>query len=251
VKVFASAFVLSFSLILVAVHHRRRQAALAQMRTKVVSSVSHELRTPLAQSQLFLEVLRLGRCRNDRERDWVFDNMQRELARLMSLVNNVLHSHQSSETHCPRQRDKTLSSRRISMKSPMGSSRSRQCRRTQSRRRSKIVSVQPDRLRQVMLNLLDNAVTDGSRGQTIRITTLTLDGSVRIIVEDEGKGIAPGDIDRIWAPYQRGANAGGPVGTGIGLSVVRDVVGAHGGDVSIERPSTGASRFIITLPKRT
>jgi signal transduction histidine kinase len=244
--------VLSFSLILVAVYQMRRQAALVRMRTEFVSSVSHELRTPLAQIQLFLETLSLGRFHNEGERDWIFDNMQREITRLTSLVNNVLQFsriERGALSGTARQNIELaayLNEIADGFK-PLAAVQENTI--ETSLEDGIVVSIQPDMFRQAMLNLLDNAVKYGPRGQTITVASQTLDESVRIIVEDRGRGISPDDRDRIWEPYQRGESADGTVGTGIGLSVVREVVHAHSGDVSIEQPASGGSRFVITLPR--
>ena len=247
--------IVSFALILVAVHQIRRQSALARMRTDFVSSVSHELRTPLAQVQLFLETLRLGRFRTDAEREWIFDNMQREMTRLTALVSNVLQfsrierggmsalSSGARKTHLAPYLDDIVASF-----TPLAEVHS--MRLETSFAEGIEVSIQADAFRQVMLNLLDNAVKYGPHGQTIRIEAAREGDLVRISVEDEGEGIPAGDVERIWNPFQRGSNALSTVavGAGIGLSVVRDVVMAHGGKVSVERSRSGGAGFIVMLP---
>ncbi|HEX6049374.1 MAG TPA: HAMP domain-containing sensor histidine kinase, partial [Gemmatimonadaceae bacterium] len=114
-----------------------------------------------------------------------------------------------------------------------------------------IVSVvDPGALRQILLNLLDNAVKYGPQGQTITAGTgVGRDGRAQIWVDDEGTGIAAGDQARIWEPFRRldGAVEAGISGNGIGLAVVRELVLAQGGAVSVHDAPGGGARFLVTL----
>jgi signal transduction histidine kinase len=103
--------------------------------------------------------------------------------------------------------------------------------------------------RQIVLNLLDNAVRYGPPGQTITIRVTSLHGAVRLAVEDQGPGVDVTDRERIWAPFVRvRAARQGPLGTGIGLAVVRDLTLRHGGSAWVERADSGGARFVIELP---
>jgi signal transduction histidine kinase len=71
---------------------------------------------------------------------------------------------------------------------------------------------------------------------------------VRIEISDEGPGVPPTDRERIWRAYQRGADPGAVAGSGIGLSVVRDVVAQHGGRAWVEDAPDRGARFVVVLP---
>jgi signal transduction histidine kinase len=105
-------------------------------------------------------------------------------------------------------------------------------------------------LRQVLLNLLDNAVKYGPVGQTVTAgTRVGVDGRVQLWVEDQGAGIPARDKARIWEPFRRLDHAveAGISGNGIGLAVVRELVTAQGGTVTVhDAPNQGAS-FVVTL----
>jgi signal transduction histidine kinase len=105
--------------------------------------------------------------------------------------------------------------------------------------------------RQIVLNLLENAIRYGPVGQTVTVRVERVNGGARLVVEDEGPGIPIGDRERIWAPFVRlTKQARGSMGTGIGLAVVRDLTTRHGGRAWVERasaPSAGA-RFVVELP---
>jgi signal transduction histidine kinase len=118
------------------------------------------------------------------------------------------------------------------------------------------VELQPDALRHVVLNLLDNAVKYGPRGQTVRVWLGGAGvrgsggaGEVRIEIADEGPGIPVSDRERVWQPYQRGSTASGTAGSGVGLSVVHDVVAQHGGRAWVDDSPPGqGARIIVTFP---
>jgi signal transduction histidine kinase len=128
--------------------------------------------------------------------------------------------------------------------------------------------VDPDAFRQMLLNLLDNAVKYGPPGQNIRVS---LSGghelrtpagllarkspgrraAIRLAVDDEGPGVTGGSRDDIWLPFARGTNGGKPVGTGcgLGLAVVRELAERHNGSAWVDdAPSGKGSRFVIELP---
>jgi signal transduction histidine kinase len=107
-------------------------------------------------------------------------------------------------------------------------------------------------IRQVVTNLLDNAVKYGPAGQRIRVSLESSGGAATIRVRDEGPGIAPADRARIWRLYTRlGDGQRRASGSGLGLGVVRAIVAKHGGTVAVEGGADGAARgacLLVTLP---
>jgi signal transduction histidine kinase len=110
--------------------------------------------------------------------------------------------------------------------------------------------VDPGALRQILLNLLDNAVKYGPLGQTVTITLRRVGERARIIVDDQGPGIPAEHRSRIWEPYQRldSAVAAAVAGSGIGLAVVKQLVALHGGGAWTEAAPGRGARFIVELP---
>ncbi|HEU4563779.1 MAG TPA: HAMP domain-containing sensor histidine kinase, partial [Gemmatimonadaceae bacterium] len=104
-------------------------------------------------------------------------------------------------------------------------------------------------LRQILLNLLDNAVKYGPAGQTVTVGSARLDGYVRLWVEDEGAGIPVPDRERIWHPFVRIARDqhAARAGSGIGLAVVRELVELHGGRAWVESGVGGGARFVVEV----
>lgn len=244
-------FILTLGLSAAAVIQLRREQQLVQMRSQFIASVSHELRTPLAQIRLFSDLLASDRLR-DEQRQRSVRIIGDEAQRLTYLVENVLRFSRS-EAGADR-----VSARPVrladlipeivsgfsGLASPSGTT-------LRMELDSEVVSqVDPDAFRQVLLNLLDNAVKYGRRGQTVTVS-LDRDGPrVRLRVDDEGQGIPPEDRDRVWEPYRRlqrdvEASTGG---SGIGLALVRELVERQGGAVAVEDSPSGGARFVIWFP---
>src|SRR5439155_24305331 len=104
-----------------------------------------------------------------------------------------------------------------------------------------------DAVRQIVLNLLDNAVKYGPEGQSIEVGVSNGASGVRLFVDDEGPGIPQAERERIWLPFYRieSPGASAVAGTGIGLSVVADLVALQGGRVWVAPGERGGAGFVI------
>ncbi len=103
-----------------------------------------------------------------------------------------------------------------------------------------------DRLKQVFINLVSNAVKYTERGR-ISVRMAHADGAVQVIVEDTGRGIPPGDLERIFDKFER-VGAQSEPGSGLGLPIARDIVTLHQGQLWAESQPGQGSRFIVQLP---
>jgi signal transduction histidine kinase len=248
----AGLLLLAAGLAAVAVWQLRREGELARLRSDFVSSVSHELRTPLAQVRLFLETMRLGRYSTEPQREWLLDNMERETTRLTNLVDNVLHFSRAERGASGGEMERVelaeYLEQVVSSFAPLAASR--RVRFETSFEPGLLARLDPGSFRQVILNLLDNAVKYGPQGQRVRVSAAFMDGRVRIAVEDQGPGVEPTERESIWEPFRRGRRAVGSVavGSGIGLSVVREIVRWHAGEAWVEEGETGGARFAVDLP---
>lgn len=228
----------------------RRERELVRLRANFVSGVSHELRTPLAQIRMFGETLLLNRVRSSEEHRRSLEIIVQESQRLTQLIENVLQFGRVERGAAA----VTTVSERVDVRlhdivdgfEPLARSR-----RTSIARRIDpdiVVPVDADALRQIVLNLLDNALKYGPSDQTIVVTCRCERDSAIIGFEDEGPGISDAESPRIWEPYYRVAQNGGAVGgTGIGLTIVKRLTEMHGGRVRVERGERGA-RFVVELP---
>jgi signal transduction histidine kinase len=96
------------------------------------------------------------------------------------------------------------------------------------------------------MNLMMNAVQAMPRGGVLAVASAARDGAVEIVVEDEGPGIAPEHLARIWDPFFTTKPAG--QGTGLGLFVTHGVVARYGGTLRVENREGGGARFVVRLP---
>jgi signal transduction histidine kinase len=259
---------LAAALSIVAVMQLRREGELARIRSDFVSSVSHELRTPLAQIRLYVETMRLGRFATDAQRERAVEHIDRETRRLSHLVENVLRFARGG-------RGRADAAARLN---PVDVARetaeiAAEFEPLAAARRAQIVvefaeptpsgdvPMRPGTFRQVLLNLLDNAVKYGPVGQTVRVRVTSAGSgrraagsangneSVRVAVIDEGPGVAPAERDAIWRPFQRGSAArDGAGGSGIGLTVVAEIIDEHRGRAWVEDAPSGGAMFVVELP---
>ncbi len=228
-----------------------RAADLARLRTDFASSVTHELRTPLTQIRLAAETLLLGRTRDRESERRALTSIVDETGRLQQLIDNVLHF-----SRAERRLTKVVT-QRLELRplvegigaafAPLIADHRMTIRPTIPD--GLFVEADPDLIRQILLNLLDNAARYGPDDQTIAISAEIVGPNIEITVDDEGPGIPPADRQRVWRPFVRLEQSGGPVtGTGLGLAVARELVEAQGGRCRIEgRGGPGAS-VIVSLP---
>jgi signal transduction histidine kinase len=228
-----------------------RERELARLRADFVAGVSHELRTPLAQIRMFAETLLLDRIRNPAEGRRALEIIGQETRRLGQLVENVLyfHRHRRAPLALPNEPcDMAALVREVAEGfGPLAASRRAQL-DVRTPAREVVVYASPDGMRQVLLNLLDNAAKFGPAGQTIQVELDLVAGAARLAVEDRGPGVPPADRRRIFQAFERGRTTNGAGGAGIGLAVVQQLVHAHGGTVAIEQGRDGGARFIVSLP---
>jgi len=247
--------VLTIALTAAAGDQLRRELELSRLRDEFVSSVSHELRTPLAQIRMFAETLRLGRVRSDAEAERSLTIIENEARRLEHLVENVLAISRAERRALevyPREVNLTsLLQEVVAEFAPLA-----------SRAESKIAlslapavraQVDDSAVRQIVLNLLDNAVKYGRRGQTISLRLSANADVVSIQVDDEGEGIPAGERAQIWNRFWRGNDArrSNIAGTGVGLSIVRDLVDLHGGRARVEDAAPRGTSIVIELPTQS
>ena len=231
----------------------RRGRELSRLRTRFVANVSHELRTPLAQISMFSETLLLERQRSPQEGHEFLSIIFREARRLSHLVESVL-SFSRSEVGArefrpvPRDVAREVGDAVLAF-SPLAAAASVELRMQHDD--DCVANVEPDSLRQVMLNLLDNAVKFGPKGQVISVSVARAAGELVIRVIDQGPGIPASERLHVFEPFAQGSTheSRTTAGAGIGLAVVADVVTAHSGRVWIEDgPGDRGTCVSIALP---
>jgi len=104
------------------------------------------------------------------------------------------------------------------------------------------------RLRQVLQNLVDNAIKYSGSGGEIRVQANAVDGSMRVDVSDDGPGVPFGDERVIFEKFGRASGSRGKPGTGLGLFISRSIVEAHGGSLELDRQPARGATFVLELP---
>jgi signal transduction histidine kinase len=231
-----------------------RERELARLRADFVTGVSHELRTPLAQIRMFAETLLLDRIRSPQEGRRALEIIGQETRRLGQLVENVVYFHRHERMPVAPAADLVdlvpLVRDVVEGFAPLAASRRAQI-EFRAAVPAALVHASADGLRQVVLNLLDNAVKFGPPGEVVSVVVDDSDGHVRIVVEDRGPGIPAADRRRVFKPFERGRGraARGAGGAGIGLAVVSQIVVGHGGRVEIDPSADRGARLIVSLPQ--
>jgi signal transduction histidine kinase len=200
---------------------------------------------------MFTETMLLNRVRSEEERVRYLDIIDREARRLGSLAENVLQFSRGERGTL--RLDLHPRDLRPLIQDISEGFRPLACRAgavLETHLSGELVaSVDENALRQILLNLLDNALKYGPEGQRIVVGAEGGGGSCRLWVEDEGTGVPQRERERIWEPFQRlnRHEAACIAGTGIGLSVVRELAMLQGGRCWVESAERGGARFVVAF----
>ena len=223
-----------------------------QLRREFVANVSHELKSPLTAIRGLTETLLSGALDDPQARQRFVRLIDEDGQRLSRLIDDLLSLSQIESRAVPLALSVVpLESLAESVAATLDAGIAAHRLRVEIVVPERLaVNADPDRLRQVFVNLLDNAVKYNRDGGTITVTAV-LDGAwVTVAVADTGIGIPPEDVPRIFERFYRVDKARSRElgGTGLGLAIVKHIVESHGGRVWVEsRPGAG-SRFSFTLP---
>jgi signal transduction histidine kinase len=232
-------------------------AAADQQRRELIANVSHELRTPIAALQAVLENVADGVADPDPA---TLRTALAQTERLGTLVSELLDLSRIDAGALTLQPE-------VVQVAPMLEQAVAEARvaadvagrdvgfRLDVRPPELTVRADPNRLHQVVVNLLDNAARHAPQGTDVHVVGRREGGELMLEVRDEGPGIAPEERDRVFHRFTRGERAVGG-GTGLGLSIARWVVDLHGGRIAVVDPdgaATGANgrpgcRIRVTLP---
>ncbi|HEX7020746.1 MAG TPA: HAMP domain-containing sensor histidine kinase [Gemmatimonadaceae bacterium] len=235
----------------VAVVQLRREHELARLRSDFISSVSHELRTPLSQILLFAETLELGRVRDESERRAATGVIVQESRRLMHLVDNVLHFSRAERGLARLDVGKVSLATEVAGVVDEWLATAGAATRVDVTAEEPVTAIaDPGAVRQIMVNLLDNAAKYGPTSQTVRVRVTHENGRAVVTVDDQGPGVPVRERLRVWDSFYRlDRDAESAVaGSGIGLYVVRELARLQGGDARVEDAAGGGARFIVELP---
>ncbi len=229
---------------------------LQRIRTEFIDNLSHELRTPLTSIRLLTERLSAemeGLDVPDRVRDRV-TSIDVETGHLVQMVNELLDLSRIEQGSTPLHLDDVPS--RELLKATMARVRAFADRADVQlvlpEPRAPVPAIRGDRERlgQLLLNLLHNAVKFSPPGGSVTATATATGGDVVLSVQDEGIGIARADQERIFERFYKTdrARERSQGGTGLGLAIARHIAEAHGGSIRVESEEGHGSTFLVTLP---
>ena len=221
----------------------------ARVKDEFLAMLGHELRNPLAPIFTAIQLLRM-RGELSREHEVI----ERQVVHVMRLVDDLLDVSRITRGKVRLERQRVelseVTARAIEMACPLLEER-RQRLAMAVPARGLVVHGDPSRLAQVVSNLLTNAARYSPVASQVTVRADRCGATVRLAVEDEGIGIEPAMLKPIFHQFVQGGEAGGRAegGLGLGLAIVRSLVGLHGGRVwaESEGPGTG-SRFVVELP---
>jgi len=220
-------------------------------RREFLASVTHELRTPLHLIQGYLEAIQDGVIPEQQQGEYI-ELVLEEAKRLARLVKDLQDINWL-------ERGQSLQRVALDLESFLSDIDQRFQGRAQELGLNLEVSqgsgelfADPDRLLQVFINLLDNALGHTPRGKTVRVFLVADLNQVRFAIQDEGEGIPkealPYIFDRFFRVNKARTRKDG--GMGLGLAIVRQIVEAHGGQVKVESDMGKGTTFWITLPRK-
>jgi two-component system OmpR family sensor kinase len=216
---------------------------------RVIADASHELRTPLTSIRGYAEMLRRGAAESPKDAEAARRRIEEESIRMTGLVDDLLVLARLDQGR-PLERE-AVDLRAIATDA-VADARvvAPQRRISLTANGPVIVNGDDTRLRQVLGNLVRNALVHTPQQSPIEVTVATADSVGRMSVADHGPGLAAEDIERIFEPFYRAdpSRSRDSGGAGLGLSIVSAVVTAHGGRVKVSQTEGGGATFDVELP---
>jgi len=230
-----------------------RKAKLARRQADFLATVSHEFRTPLSAIRLYAQTLQSGKLADDprqtaqclatilRETEWL-DLMIERVLTWRAASKGMMPLEMETKPVGPAVRDAVERFRAMVAPEELELSAS-----IDSRRR---VRHSASALNGVVMNLLTNAYKYTGKDKRIRLSVRDEDESVVIEVRDNGIGLAPGELKRVFQPFYRAQreNGGDTGGVGLGLAIARRLVNRHAGTITASSEEGEGSSFVIRLP---
>jgi signal transduction histidine kinase len=233
----------------------RRETEMAELKADFVANVSHDLKTPLALIRMFGKTLEMGRVADAATRQEYYRVITRESERLSRLLDNVLDFsriergrrrydlapaavapivHETLETFAY-----ILAQQGFRVEVAVGADLPE-------------VPLDAGAVGQALANLVDNAIKYSGERRVLRVEATLRDRQLAVAVADEGMGIPPEEQERIFDKFYRIGRSETQErrGSGVGLALVRHIVEAHGGRVTVESQPGRGSRFTLWFPLR-
>lgn len=226
----------------------------AQRRRQFLADVAHELRSPVTTLGTMIAALQDGLADEPARREFAISALATTSQRLARLVQDLMDLAKLEVTELP------LSTRQVDLRELIASA----MRAHESGAGAAgivmhpleagpavVVTVDPDRIAQVLDNVLENAISYAGEGAEV-IATIEDGDPVRITIADTGRGIKPADLPYVLDPFYRADSARTPNDShsGLGLSIASKLISAHGGTLTVESEEGKGTRVVISVPRR-
>jgi two-component system, OmpR family, phosphate regulon sensor histidine kinase PhoR len=230
----------------------KREMELVRLKSDFVSNVSHELRTPLALIRMYAETLEMGRLKTEEKRREYYSTIVKEAERLTRLVNNLLNFSRMEAGRRP------YDLAPVDLNALINSVLESFSPHLKNEGFTPVVDLDPalpsiradrEAIQEALINLLDNAVKYSGTAKYLRVSTGVRLDDVVVDVEDHGPGIPPEYRQRVFETFFRvpaTRNAGQP-GSGLGLSIARHIMEAHGGRIDLKSTPGKGSTFTLAF----
>ena len=232
-----------------------REKRLAHLRSEFVSNVTHELKTPLTSIHLFAESVLLDRLNTESGKKEYLQIILNETERLKRIINNILDFSRKESGQIEYRKEKVnltdlitsalkdlnywLDEKKFTVQTEL--------------EENVVITADRDAMKQVVINLLDNAIKYSGDNNEIYVRLVSEKDKISIEFEDKGIGIPADQLDLIFEKFYRVNETirDGVSGTGLGLTVVKEIIEAHHGELLVESKVNQGSKFTILLERNT
>lgn len=226
-----------------------------KLRSDMASLMSHELRTPITSIKGFSELLLMDETLSEENREFlnIIANESQRLSKMISTFLSVSNLEQSDKKEVSKVAVKLDTVVREVVE---------ELQETAKRKRIRLVDaplvnlppIAADKglIHRAVSNLVDNAIKYSPERTSVMVSTILEADFLRVVVEDRGYGIPADEKEKVWQKFYRVARDGQDKeeeSTGLGLSLVKEIIEQHGGDVAVESEVGQGSRFSFTLPR--
>ncbi|NUQ36679.1 MAG: hypothetical protein HUU23_02560 [Caldilineales bacterium] len=223
---------------------------LGRMRRDFVANISHDLRTPITAIQLMVDTLRSGAADSRRRQEQLLAGIADQTAILRQLAQELLDLSLIESGRLPIRlvptRLQDLIAGVIQQNQPQAEHKGLRLHSAYDPQIQVLADVET--ARRALQNIVHNAIKFTPKGGQVRIAAESQGEDVRVAVQDDGPGIAPEDVHRIFERFYKADRTRSEGGTGLGLAIARHIVEGHGGRIWVEsEPGRGATFFFTLL----
>jgi signal transduction histidine kinase len=239
----------------------KKKNRLEKLRKEYIANISHEFRTPLSSIKGFTEIIEEQDLNQTQLKNYS-SIMKNEAEHLQYLVEELLILGQLDsdgiKLNIKRVKLKDLISFAINSLETEIKKKNIKI-KGNYKNNNLVIKVDPNKFKEVFINLIDNAVKHSPENSRIEITTQKINNqkkeieNVKILIKDEGKGIEEEKQDKVWERFYKvdeSRSKNDSNGTGLGLAIVKDIIDKHHAEINVQNNRQGGASFIVTLNKK-